>query len=355
MKSSAQAVVQIATSTTDMNKVLIGLSGGVDSSVAAALLKDKGYIVHGVTLRLTDGETGFIDDAKKVAEKIGITFEVVDFRDKFKALVEEAFVEEFKSGRTPNPCVICNREIKFGALFDYAMEQGFDFVATGHYAKIECTNGEYALYKAESREKDQTYFLYALSQEKLSKILMPLGGFNKDYVRELAKNYHLPVWEKKDSQDICFIPDGDKNAYLKKFLSDSPGEFLDTDGTVIGHHTGIFNYTYGQRKGLGAYGEPRFVLSINPSDNSIVLGRKGDEFSQSFEICNVNLMTDTGEEFTCNCKVRYSAHDLPCKVTKESGTYRVTLDEPARSITPGQACVFYSGERMLGGGTIVMR
>ena len=355
MKSSAQVVVLTATNTTDMAKVLIGLSGGVDSSVAAALLKDKGYDVHGVTLRLTDGETGFIDDAEKVAEKIGIPFEVLDFREKFKALVENAFVEEFKSGRTPNPCVICNREIKFGALFDYAMENGFDFVATGHYAQIECVDGEYALYKAESREKDQTYFLYALSQEKLSKILMPLGGFNKDYVRELAKNYDLPVWEKKDSQDICFIPDGDKNAYLKKFLADVPGDFLDTDGKAIGHHTGIFNYTYGQRKGLGAYGEPRFVLSINPADNSIVLGRKGDEFSQCFEITDVNLMTDLGDNFICNCKVRYSAHDLPCKVIKEQNIYRVTLDSPARSITPGQACVFYSGERLLGGGTIATR
>lgn len=347
--------MQTATNTTDMNKVLIGLSGGVDSAVAAALLKDKGYSVHGITLRLTDGETGFIDDAGKVAETLGIPFDVLDFRDKFKTLVEEAFVEEFKSGRTPNPCVICNKEIKFGVLFDYAMDNGFDFVATGHYARIESGSGEYALYKAESREKDQTYFLYALSQEKLSKILIPLGGFNKDYVRELAKSYNLPVWEKKDSQDICFIPDGDKNAYLKKFLADSPGNFLDTDGNVIGHHTGIFNYTYGQRKGLGAYGEPRFVLSINPADNSIVLGKKGDEFSQSFDITDVNLMTDLGDDFTCNCKVRYSSYDLPCRVTKTDDGYRVILNEPARSITPGQACVFYLDERLLGGGTIATR
>ncbi len=331
------------------------MSGGVDSSVAAALLKKQGNDVHGVTLRLTEGDTGFIEDAKNVAEKIGISFEVLDFRDKFKKLVEEAFVNEFTAGRTPNPCVICNREIKFGLLFDYAMEQGFDFVATGHYARIECIDGVYSLYKAESLDKDQTYFLYALSQDKLSKILMPLGGFNKDYVRELAKEFNLPVWEKKDSQDICFIPDGDKNAYLKKFLDDSPGDFLDTDGNVIGHHTGIFNYTYGQRKGIGAYGEPRFVLSINPDNNSIVLGKKGEEFSQSFYVDNVNLMADLGDEFSCSCKVRYSAHDLPCTVTKENDMYKVTLDSPARSITPGQACVFYSGDRLLGGGTIVTR
>ena len=331
------------------------MSGGVDSSVAAALLFKKGYDVRGVTLRLTDGDTGFIDDAKKVCEKIGIPFEVLDFRDTFKKLVEDTFVAEFKAGRTPNPCVICNKTIKFGVLFDYAMEQGADFVATGHYARIECDNGVYSLYKAESREKDQTYFLYALSQGKLSKILMPLGGFNKDYVRQLAREFELPVWEKKDSQDICFIPDGDKNSYLKRFLDDAPGDFLDTDGAKIGHHTGIFNYTYGQRKGLGAYGEPRFVLSINPADNSIVLGKKGQEFSQSFYIDDVNEMTDFGDTLSCNCKIRYSSHDLPCTVTKENHMYKVTLDSPARSVTPGQACVFYLGDRLLGGGTIVTR
>ncbi len=355
-KSNAQAAAQIATSTKNsMKKVIIGMSGGVDSSVAAALLKKQGYDVSGVTLRLADGGTEFIEDARKVCEKIGIPFEVLDFRHKFKELVENAFVEEFKAGRTPNPCVICNKEIKFGVLFDYAIARGADYIATGHYARIECIDGEYALYKAESREKDQTYFLYALSQEKLSKILMPLGGFNKDYVRELAKEFDLPVWEKKDSQDICFIPDGDKNAYLKRFLKDTPGDFLDTEGNIIGHHTGIFNYTYGQRKGIGAYGEPRFVLSINPVDNTIVLGKKGEEFSQSFCVEQLNLMADAGREFSCSCKIRYSSFDLPCTVVCQKDFCTVTLCEPARSVTPGQACVFYQNDRLLGGGVIATR
>ena len=338
-----------------MKKVLIGMSGGVDSSVAAALLKNQGYDVHGVTLLLADDDMSYADDAKEVAEVLSIPFEVVDFRDKFRTLVKDTFISEFKSGRTPNPCVICNKSIKFGALYDYAKDQGFDYIATGHYAKIENTDGKFAIIKAESIEKDQSYFLYGIRPEILPEILMPLGSFSKDEVRTLAKEYNLPVWKKRDSQDICFIPDGDKNKYLSQFLKDAPGDFLDTKGNIIGRHTGIFNYTYGQRKGIGAYGRPMFVLSINPTDNNIVLGEKGDEFSQEFYIGDVNFFIDIPYNFKCSCKVRYSSYDLPCTIDKDNDMYKITLDAPARSITPGQACVFYDGDRLLGGGTIMPR
>ncbi len=344
----------IATNMNNM-KVLVGMSGGVDSSVVAALLKKQGYDVSGVTLLLNDGPTSSIEDAALVCKKIDIPFEVVDFRDKFNSLVKKAFVEEFKAGRTPNPCIVCNKLIKFGALFDYAVENGFDFIATGHYAKVKKnSNGTYSLFKAANLKKDQTYFLYSLPEERLSKILMPLGEYSKNQVRELAKELELPVWEKKDSQDICFIPDGDKNAYLKNFLDDSPGDFLDTNGNVIGKHTGIFNYTIGQRKGLGAYGMPMFVLSINPDDNTITLGVSGDEFSKSFYIKDVNLISGLENDFKCSCKVRYSANDTPCTVTKENDMYKVVLEHAQRAITPGQACVFYENEKLLGGGIITI-
>ena len=355
MRLNVQAAAQTVTSMTDMKKVLIGMSGGVDSSVAAALLKTQGYDVHGITLKLTDGDDSFIADAENVCKILDISFTVLDFRDVFCDYVEKQFVEEFKSGRTPNPCVICNKMIKFGALFDYATDNNFDYVATGHYAKVVESNGTYSLYTAESKDKDQSYFLYSLTQEKLKKILMPLGEYDKDTVRDLAKKFNLPVWKKKDSQDICFIPDGDKNAYLKKFLADAPGDFLDTDGNVIGHHTGIFNYTYGQRKGLGAFGRPMFVLSINPSDNTITLGESGKEYSDSFIIEDVNLIEDLGDSFNCTCKIRYSMNTIDCSVSKVNKNYKVTLSSPARSVTPGQACVFYDGEKLLGGGTIVTR
>lgn len=336
-----------------MKKVLIGMSGGVDSSVAAALLKEQGYDVYGVTLLLNDGKEDFINDANAVCKSLSIPFEVLDFRKEFDELVKKAFIEAFRLGKTPNPCVICNKLIKFGALFDYAIDNGFDFVATGHYARIIEKDGTFSLYMAKNKEKDQSYFLYSLTQDKLSKILMPLGDYDKTDVREYAKKLSLPVWKKKDSQDICFIPNGDKNEYLKKFLPDKPGDFLDENGNKIGTHTGIFNYTYGQRKGLGAFGKPMFVLSINPKDNSIVLGEAGKEFSQSFIVCDYNLTDDISDEFVCTCKVRYSTNSLPCSVKKQNEHLLITLSSPARSITPGQACVFYLGERLLGGGTIL--
>ncbi len=353
MRLNVRAAVPIAPNTTDMSKVLIGMSGGVDSSVAAALLKKDGHSVTGVTLVLNEDSKSFVDDAKSVCEILDIPHVVIDLSREFKTHVKDAFVEEFRRGRTPNPCVICNKMIKFGLLFDYAVDNNFDYIATGHYARVIKKDDGYSLAMAKSIEKDQTYFLYNLTQAKLSKILLPLGEYDKDTVRALAQEFNLPVWKKKDSQDICFIPDGNKNAFLKRFLPDKPGNFLDTKGNVIGKHTGIFNYTYGQRKGLGAFGKPMFVLSINPDDNSITLGESGEEFSESFTIADVNFIADCGDSFCAECKVRYSTSTAPCTVKKEGEFYHVTLDKPARSVTPGQACVFYDGGEVLGGGTIV--
>lgn len=332
------------------------MSGGVDSSVAAFLLKEKGYDVLGITLKLTENDDGTnARDAKEVADHLGISHITVDLRDDFKESVTDYFVNEYKEGRTPNPCVLCNKKIKFGKMLDLADEYGCTHIATGHYANILKNNdGSFSLARAAFREKDQTYFLYTLSQNQLSRSLMPLGNFSKPEVRELAEKIGLGVSKRRDSQDICFIPDGDKNAFLKKYLPEREGNFVDIEGNVIGKHKGIFHYTIGQRKGLGmAFGKPMFVLSINPLNNTIVLGEAGSEMSESFNVSDVNFIMPLPENNECMVKVRYSAPEVPCVLEKCKKGYKVTLKTPARAITPGQAAVFYQDDLVLGGGTIV--
>ena len=339
-------------------KVLLGMSGGVDSSVAALLLKEKGYDVLGVTLLLTEHDDGSAaKDAKAVCDSLGLSHVTEDLRDSFRRHVTDHFVTEYKAGRTPNPCVVCNKRIKFGEMLKLADKYDCHFLATGHYAKVvQEESGLYALKKAVCAEKDQTYFLYTLPQEVLSRVLMPLGDYTKEEVRALAEENGLLVARKKDSQDICFIPDGNKDAFLAKYLPDEPGNFLDTDGNIIGEHRGAFRYTVGQRKGLGmGFGKPMFVLSVDTQQNTVTLGEAGTEFRSHFLItdCTFSAFGAFPDTLTCDCKVRYSAKEVPCLIEKTKDGYRVMPETPVRAITPGQAAVFYHGDTLLGGGTII--
>ncbi len=334
------------------------MSGGVDSSVAALLLKQKGYDVLGLTMLLTETDDGAsAKDAKTVCDALGISHVTEDLRDAFREHVTDYFVSEYKAGRTPNPCVVCNKHIKFGEMMRLADHYDCTYLATGHYARIvEENSGMYSLKKAVCTEKDQTYFLYTLPQDTLSRVLMPLGEYTKEEVRSFAEHAGLKVAKKKDSQDICFIPNGKKDSFLAQFLPDVPGDFLDTEGHIIGKHRGAFRYTVGQRKGLGmGFGKPMFVLSVNTNDNTVTLGEAGTEYAEGFLIseCSFSVLQDPPEKLSCLCKVRYSATEVPCRLEKDGEYYRVFPEIPLRAVTPGQAAVFYQDDTLLGGGTII--
>ncbi len=348
------------------NKVAIGLSGGVDSSVAAAVLKESGYEVIGVTMRLWDNEDSPLataaEDARRVADFLGIEHHVLDFRDAFSRQVVDYFADEYVSGRTPNPCIVCNRFLKFDAMLTAAKELGADKIATGHYARVKYEDSldRYLLCQGESKEKDQTYALYSLTQEQLSHTLMPLGEFpDKDAVRAKAEALGIPTAKKPDSMEICFVPDKDYAAFLKDRLGELPpqGEFVDESGKVLGQHKGIVHYTVGQRKGLGiAFGKPMFVLRIDPKTNRVVLGEKGTEFASALVAENPNFIPfdKLTAPMRAEIKVRYSAKPaLGTVIPRENDIY-VEFDNPQRAITPGQAVVFYqpNGDVVLGGATI---
>ena len=257
-----------------MKRIAIGLSGGVDSAAAAHILLQKGYDVTGIILRLKpeNAADGDISDAKKIADKLGIDLRVLDLRERFSETVISSFISEYLAGRTPNPCIECNSLIKFGAMLDYALEIGCDGIATGHYARIEKTADRYLL-KRSATAKDQSYFLYKLTQNQLSKILFPLDGLEKDVIRQTALDAGLPVAQKRDSQEICFVPDDDYIAFLSaKGITSPEGNFTDKEGNILGRHSGIINYTVGQRKGLGAFGKPMFVNSICEEKNTVIIG-----------------------------------------------------------------------------------
>lgn len=346
--------------------VVVGMSGGVDSSVAAYLLKEQGYHVIGVTMQIWQQEESTccglsaIEDARRVASDLEIPYYVMNFRNEFKEKVVDYFIDSYLHGETPNPCIACNRYVKWESLLKRSRDIGADYIATGHYARIECLeNGRYTLKRSATLAKDQTYALYNLTQDQLKHTLMPVGEYTKDEIREIADRIKLRVANKPDSQDICFVPDGDYAAFIEKTLDRElpTGNFVTLDGKILGTHKGITHYTVGQRKGLGlALGYPAFVIEIRPETNEVVIGTNEDSLSYYVRANKLNFMSieDLDGEMRVFAKIRYNHKGAWCTIQK-TGEDEVlcTFEEMQRAITPGQAVVFYDGDYVLGGGTIV--
>jgi tRNA-uridine 2-sulfurtransferase len=345
------------------------MSGGVDSSVTAALLKQQGYDVVGVTMRLFDDERkgeggrgccgfGGAQDAARVAAKLGFPHYTWDFRKEFESLVIEGFCSEYGRARTPNPCLRCNELLKFTELLSRAAQLGADVIATGHYSRISKMQTVWQLQKGVDASKDQSYFLYAMTQEQLSRVLMPVGGYTKTEVREMARKLDLPVAEKPESQDICFVPDNDYEAFLRRRQPElfRPGPVLDVSGNVLGQHEGIAGFTLGQRKGLGlAFGERRYVVRLDPEKNAVVLGTEAEARARVVEAGDARWVSGRApdEPFRAEARVRYQGRGGQALVEPlGEGRVRVTFDEPQWAPTPGQAVVFWQDDCTLGGATI---
>ena len=351
----------------EAKKVLIAMSGGVDSSAAALLLRQQGYQCDGAMLRLYNGEVEgtccSADDAaeaRSVAYGLGMRFYVFNETEQFARDVMDHFVSEYCVGRTPNPCIDCNRCLKFGTLLERALVLGYDYLATGHYARVDydAASGLYRLLRGRDRHKDQSYVLYQLTQHQLAHLLLPVGEFDKPTIRDKARQAGLINADKSDSQDICFVPDGDYGAFLREYgrVSMVPGDFVDESGHVLGRHKGLPCYTIGQRKGLGvAAGRHVYVLKKDEASNTITLGDNEALFSSRLTAGAVNWIAgQTPEEpLRITAKTRYSQTEAPATVTPlPDGRIQVDFDQPQRAITPGQAVVLYDGEVVLGGGTI---
>ena len=353
-------------------RVCVAMSGGVDSSVAAVLLQEQGYELSGVNLRMFHNEDlgesrektccslADAEDAALVARRLGFPFYVFDFAQVFRDTVIRDFVEEYQAGHTPNPCAVCNREVKFGALLRRVQALGQDFLATGHYAQVERDpdSGRYLLKRAADRSKDQTYFLYMLTQDQLAQSLFPLGGLHKAEVRQIAETRGLVNARKHDSQDICFVPDGKYADFIERTTGHpSPtGPFLDREGRVLGQHKGLIRYTRGQHKGLGlSTEEPLYVLEKDAAANTIRLGPDSALWTTELTAEQVNLisMPELTVPLRVTAKTRYSQREAAATVTSlPDGCIHVVFDEPQRAITAGQAVVLYDGEYVVGGGTI---
>lgn len=355
-----------------MKKVIVGMSGGVDSSVCAYLLKQQGYEVIGATMQLwrtkeqeqnSDDISCGVDDileAQKVAKVLDIPHYVMNFYDSFQEKVVNRFVKEYLRGMTPNPCVICNRQIKWGEFLKSCQELGADYIATGHYARVlKLENGRYTVKNSKTCEKDQTYVLYSLTQEQLAHTLMPVGDYDKSEIRKIAEKIGLPVANKKDSQDICFIDDGDYAGFIqgKTGSLGKPGNFISLDNKILGKHEGTVQYTIGQRKGLGiAVGYPLYVCGINTENGDVKLCKKDELFSKSLIADNLQYMGEGrfDENKIYHAKVRYSQDSKPCKVSYiNENQIKVDFEDKVRAITPGQALVLYLEDWVAGGGTII--
>ena len=302
-----------------------------------------------------------VDDARRVAAQLEIPYYVMNFKKEFKENVMDYFVDEYLNGRTPNPCIACNRYVKWEALLARSMEIGADYIATGHYARVmQLPNGRYTIQNSVTAAKDQTYALYNLTQEQLSRTMMPVGAYTKDEIRQIAEDHGLEVASKKDSMEICFIPDNDYAGFIERSVDNvpGPGNFVDKDGNILGRHKGITHYTVGQRKGLNlALGRPVFVTEIRPETGEVVIGDNEDVFSDRLVCGNVNWMAVDGlhgEEKTVMAKIRYSHKGAPCVIRElPDGTVECKFETPQRAITPGQAVVFYENDYVFGGGTIL--
>lgn len=352
-----------------MKKAIIAMSGGVDSSVAALFMKEQGFDCIGATMKLYDNEDigisrektccslDDIEDARAVARRLGMPYYVFNFKAEFEKKVIDNFIKTYEQGGTPNPCIECNRHLKFEKLMQRMQELQFDCVVTGHYADIEYKNGRYLLKKGKDSSKDQSYVLYSLTQYQLEHTIFPLGKYSKEQIREVAEKNGFINARKKDSQDICFVPNGDYSAFIERYTGKSypAGDFVDKNGNVLGTHSGIIRYTIGQRKGLNiALGHPVYVISKDLDNNRVVLGSNEDLLSDELYANDFNWIIEKPKtQIKCYAKTRYNMREVPCTAVCDGDRVSIRFESPVRAVTSGQAVVLYDGDYVLGGGTIV--